>query len=72
MRKKAALPYSAFTTYSRNDISDFFFLSVLEFELRASWLLDTLLLEPLHQPLFVLDIVEIGSCKLFARTGFEL
>jgi hypothetical protein len=31
-----------------------------------------LLLEPLHQPYFVMDFFfEIGSCGLFAWTGFE-
>jgi hypothetical protein len=28
-------------------------------------------LEPLHQACFVLDIFEIGSCKLFAWNGFR-
>jgi hypothetical protein len=31
-----------------------------------------LLLELLHQPFFVLGIVEIGSWELFVLAGFEL
>jgi hypothetical protein len=31
-----------------------------------------LLLEPLHQPFFVMGIFKTGSCKLFAQAGFEL
>jgi hypothetical protein len=32
---------------------------------------DTLPFEPLHQPFFVLGILEIGSLMLFAQTGLE-
>jgi hypothetical protein len=49
----------------------FFFLAVLGFELRASWLLVSLPLEPLHQPFILLVIFVMGSHELFARTGFE-
>jgi hypothetical protein len=28
-------------------------------------------LEPLHQPFFVMVVLEIGSHKLFAQAGFE-
>jgi hypothetical protein len=44
-----------------------FFLAVLGLELRAF----TLSLESLHQPIFMMGIFEIGSCKLFAQAGFE-
>jgi hypothetical protein len=41
-------------------------------QLRASRLLGrSSALQPLHQPFFVLDVIELGSCKLFPRTGFE-
>jgi hypothetical protein len=45
----------------------FFFLVVLEFELRASYFL-----EPLHLPCFVLSVFEIGSHELFAPPGLKL
>jgi hypothetical protein len=45
---------------------------VLGFELKALRLLGRCsLLEPLHQPLPVLDLFEIGSLELFAQAGFE-
>jgi hypothetical protein len=46
-----------------------YILSVLEFELRTSGILP---LEPLHLPLFLLGIFEIGSRELFTWVGFEL
>jgi hypothetical protein len=36
-----------------------------------TWKVGALLLEPLHQPLFVLDIFLIGCLKLFAQAGLE-
>jgi hypothetical protein len=50
----------------------FFFLAALEFELRASHLLSSILpLEPLHQPFLVRGLFKIGSLKLFARAGLK-
>jgi hypothetical protein len=51
----------------------FFFLTLLEFELRISCLLGRhFILEPFWQPLSVLGIFKVGSCQLFAWAGFKL
>jgi hypothetical protein len=46
--------------------SNFFFLTAREFELRASYLLGALLLEPLRQLLYVMDVFKTGAQELFA------
>jgi hypothetical protein len=51
---------------------DFFFFSVLEFELRAYTLSQsTMHPKPVHHPFFVIGFFETGSCELFARVGFK-
>jgi hypothetical protein len=44
---------------------------ILGFELRVSWLLGALPLQPHHEPLCVLGIFEIESLELFAWAAFE-
>jgi hypothetical protein len=48
------------------------FFVVLGFELRASHLLGSCsILEPFHQPFFLLGVFEIGPLELFAPDSFE-